>query len=1030
MVVGIIQLRTMPIDVLPEFTPPYVEVQTEALGLSAQEVEQLITVPMEQDLLNGVPWLKTIASKSVPGLSSVLMTFDTGTDLVKARQMVTERMAQAFALPHVSKPPTMLQPTSSTGRVMMIGLSSQNVSMIDMGVQARWTIVPRLMGVPGVANVSIWGQRDRQLQVQVDPKRLQEQHVSLLQVLESTGNALWVSSLSFVEASTPGTGGFIDTAQQRLGIRHISPIITADGLSQVPVEDTDGKLRLGDVATVVEDHQPLIGDALTGDQPGLLLVVEKFPGANAREVTAGVEEALAAMQPGLPGITVDTSVYRPATFIDMAFGNVTLALIIGFVLLLLLFGALLFHWRAAAISIATLPLVYVAAAYVLYLRGATMNVMVLAGFVIALGVVIDDAIVDVEHVLRRLATARRNGSEKSAAAIVYEAVLQTRGAMIYATLIMLFVIAPVFFVGGLAEAFFQPLVQAYVLALLAAMLVALTVTPALCLLVLPSTQAERPAAPVVAWLQRRYERALTRIAGRPRWLIAGVAVLFVAGLVGVPFLSASLLPSFKERSLLVHLSAAPGTSQPEMSRIADRVSRDLRVVPGVSQVGAHVGRAIQGDQVVNVSSAELWVSIDPAASYDTATTGIRQVLGAYPGIHHTMQTYLNELGAQLAPPSSNSLVVRVFGDTTDGLRSSAETIQKVLAGIGGITATRISMPVQQPTLQIEVDLAKAQQYGIKPGDVRRAAATLLSGLSVGNLFEEQKVFDVVVWGAPSTRGSLSSVRDLLIDTPDGGQVRLGDVADVRITPAVSIIRHDSVRRYVDVTADVNGRSLSAVAADISAQIGQTALPLEYHAEVLGDYVGQQAAQQRLIMLAIAALIAIFFLLQAAYGSWRLALLSFLTLPATLAGGVLAASIGGTVVFGTLAGLLAVLGIAVRGQIMQIRSYHQLLREGETFGAGLVVRGALERLGPALLTAIATALVFVPALVMGDAPGLEAIIPMAIVVLGGLVTTMLVNLFVVPPLYLALRVSTVDELDLAVAEPGLLAMPEQGAIGAD
>jgi len=278
LVVGIIQLPSMPVDVLPEFTPPYVEVQTEALGLSAEEVEQLITLGMEQDLLNGVPWLKTIQSKSAPGLSSIMMTFDPGTDLVRARQMVTERMAQAFALPHVSKPPTMLQPLSSTGRVMMIGLSSKDVSLIQMGVLARWTIAPRLMGVPGVANVAIWGQRDRQLQVQVDPKRLQDQHVSLLQVLETTANSLWVSSLSFVEASTPGTGGFIDTAQQRLGIRHISPIITAEGLAQVPVEDST--LRLGDVANVVEDHQPLIGDAITNDGPSILLVVEKFPGAN------------------------------------------------------------------------------------------------------------------------------------------------------------------------------------------------------------------------------------------------------------------------------------------------------------------------------------------------------------------------------------------------------------------------------------------------------------------------------------------------------------------------------------------------------------------------------------------------------------------------------------------------------------------------------------------------------------------------------------------------------------------------------
>src|SRR5690242_3070528 len=329
LVVGIIQLRTMPVDVLPEFTPPYVEVQTEALGLSAEEVEQLITLGMEQDLLNGVPWLKTIHSESAPGLSSVRMTFDPGTDLVRARQMVTERMAQAFALPHVSKPPTMLQPTSSTGRVMIVGLSSKTVSLIQMGVLARWTIVPRLMGVPGVANVAIWGQRDRQLQVLVDPKQLKDQKVSLLQVLETTANSLWVSSLSFVEASTPGTGGFIDTAQQRLGIRHISPIVTSDTLAQVPIEGSKGVV-ISDVANVVEDHQPLIGDALTtANGPSLLLIIQKFPGANTLDVTRGVEEALGELQPGLSGMEINSSIFRPADFIEAATNNVGLTLLIG-----------------------------------------------------------------------------------------------------------------------------------------------------------------------------------------------------------------------------------------------------------------------------------------------------------------------------------------------------------------------------------------------------------------------------------------------------------------------------------------------------------------------------------------------------------------------------------------------------------------------------------------------------------------------------------------------------------------------------
>src|SRR5262245_6493327 len=333
LVVGLLRLRDMPLDVLPEFSLPYVEIQTEALGLSAEEVEQLITLGMEQDLLNGVPWVRSIRSESLPGLSSIVIVFKRGTDLMKARQMVSERLTQAYVLPHVSKPPIMIQPRSATSRVMIVGLSSKKLSPIQMSVLARWTIVPRLKGVPGVANVAIWGQRDRQLQVRVDPKRLQDQKVSLRQVLETTGNALWWSTLSFVEASTPGSGGFIDTHNQRLGIRHVFPIESPAGLAQVPIEGS--KQRLGDVADVVEDHQPLIGDALTKDGAGLLLVVEKFPDTNTLDVTEDVEAALNELLPGLPGVSVNTKVYRPADFIEMDIYNLGIDVLNGLGVLLI-----------------------------------------------------------------------------------------------------------------------------------------------------------------------------------------------------------------------------------------------------------------------------------------------------------------------------------------------------------------------------------------------------------------------------------------------------------------------------------------------------------------------------------------------------------------------------------------------------------------------------------------------------------------------------------------------------------------------
>jgi len=1017
MVVGVVQLRSTPVDVLPEFSPPYVEIQTEALGLSAEEVDQLVTLGLEQDLLNGVPWLDTIRSESVPGLSSIVLIFKTGTDLNKARQMVSERLTQAFALPHVSKPPTMLQPLSAASRVMLVRLSSKTLSMIQMSVQARWTIAPRLMGVPGVANVAIWGQRDRQLQVLVDPKRLQDQKVSLLQVLETAGNALWVSSLSFVEASTPGTGGFIDTANQRISIRHILPIVSPEGLAQVPIEGASAKL--GDVANIVEDHQPLIGDALGPDGPSLLLVVEKFPGANTLDVSSGVEGALAKISTGLPGIDIDSSLYRPADFIRAAIDNLTLTLVIIGVLVMLVVAAFLLNWRTFLVSLASLVVSLFAGAVVLTLMGAAINVMVAAGVAVALGVLIDDSIVDVQHVTSYVRQLRQEGSPKSTATIIYEAASQMRSTLFYTTLILVLAVAPVFFVQGSTGAFFQPLVAAYGVMVIASMVVALVVTPGLCLIFLGNTATEATAPvdpPLVRFLQQRFTPMLTQIIWRPQLAVALAVVIGLAGLAALPFLKPSLVPQFKERSLTVQLNAAPGTSQSEMTRISGLISRDLRAIPGVRDIGAQVGRAVMGDQVVNVSSSQLWLSLDPAASYDATTAAISNVLTAYPGIHHSLQSYLQDKTAGIAEQATNKVTVRVYGDTADELQGQAENVKKALDGVGGISALNVKSHVQQPTLEITVDLAAAQKYGLKPGDVRRSAATLLSGIQVGNLFEDQKVFDVVVWSTPETRQSVSSILDLLIDTPDGKNVRLGDVAKVAIVPKASVIRHEAVKLYTDVVADVNGRSLDAVAADMSSRLKQMQFPLEYHAEVMGDFGAQQTQQTRLIASALVALAGIFFLLQAAFASWRLAVFTVLSMVVALAGGVLMVAItGGVLSLGALVGLLAVFGIALRNQLLLFSHYrHMPVPEGETFGVTQALRATNDRLVPILMTTVALALAMVLTRIRGDIPGLEIVRPMSLVIVGGLISSSLVNLLIAPALYVRLKVGSVEELDLPTA----------------
>lgn len=1019
---GLVQLRDAPVDVYPEFDPPLVEVQTEALGLSAVEMEALITVPLEADLLNGVAWLDQIYSETVAGLSSILLVFEPGTDPIRARQMVQERLVETFALPNVSSPPTMLQPLSTTSRVMMVGFSSDELSLIEMGVLARWNIKPRLLGVPGVANVAIWGHRDRQLQVLVDPEELRARGVTLQQIIATTGEAPWVSPLSYLESSSPGTAGWIDTPNQRLSIRHELPISSAEDLAQVPVTGT--AWRLGDVATVVEDHQPLIGDAALDNGPGLILVIEKFPGANTLEVTRDVEEALAEMAPGLKGIEIDTTIFRPASYMEMAVRNLGIAALIGAVLVVLILGAFFFDWRTALISLVAIPLSLVAAGLVLYVRGATFNMMMLAGLLIALGVIIDNAIIDVDNVVRRLRQHRREDSDKPPSAIVLEAALEMRSPLVFAMLIVLLAITPLFFIPGLTGAFIRPLVVSYVLALMASLAVALIVTPALSLTLLANGWSEDPKSPIVQKLGDFYNGILARTIQVPNLALIIAGAVIVAGLAASPFLRQELLPSLKRTHLLIEWEAAPGTSRLEMNRITAQASREIQSIPGVGNVGYHVGRAITGDEVVGINSGNIWISLDPEADYEATVAAIHDVTDGYPGLFRAVRTYRPERTAEALTGADQDLVVRIYGHDLDVLQEKAEEVRQSLAGIDGIADLRTDRLTLEPQVEIEVDLTAAERYQIKPGDVRRQATTLLQGLRVGNLYEENKVFDVVVWGVPEIRRSLTDISQLLIDTPRGGYVPLGELAEVRIAPSPTVIRRDVVSRFMDVGVTVSGRSVSSVAADVEQRLEGVGFPLEHHAEVLGASAEQQATRQRIISLVVAAIVGMLLLMQASYGSWRLAFVTLLTLPVALAGGVLAALMsGGVLSLGSLFGFFTIFGVAVRnGMVLISRFQHLEQEEGLTFGPDLVLRGAQERLVPILMTALTTGLVLLPLVLGGDIAGYEIVRPMAIVILGGLVTSSLLNLFIVPTLYLRFGSSPSPEAvePVGVPAPGIAA----------
>ena len=1005
---GFQRVRDLPVDVFPEFAPTRVEIQTICFGLSPSEVEALVTVPLE-NVINGVPGIADLRSKSVPQLSSITAIFKPGVNEMLARQLVAERMALAtHNLPTWAAPPHMMPPLSSTSRVMKIGVTSKTRSIMDLSMLSYWTIRARLLGVPGVANVAIWGEQLKMLQVRVDPEKLRQYHLTRDQVQEAAADALDVGLLRYSGGAHIGTGGFIDTPAQRFEVKHTLVATTPETLAQVPLAKREGRqLTLSDVAVLEWGPQGMIGDAVINDGPGLMLIIEKFPWGNTLEVTRGVEAALEAMKPGLPDVEIDTKIFRPASFIETSVDNLSHALLLGCVLVVLVIGAFLFEWRTALICVLAIPLSLLAAGLMLWATRASINVMVLAGLVIALGVVVDDAILDVENIMRRLRRYRAEGSTRTTASIILEASLEVRNPIFYATLIVVVAVLPVLGMQGLSGAFFKPLIMSYALAIAASLLVAVTLTPALCLVLLRNIGAKEHGSPLANWLGRHYTRLLGPITRTPRAAYVTVLLVTGAGIATWPFLGHQLLPDFKERDFLMHWVTDPSTSHPEMLRITKRASQELRSIPGVRNFGAHIGQAFLADEVVGVNFGENWISIDPSVDYAKTIAAIEELVEGYPGLYRDLQTYLKERMREVLTGSGEAIIVRIFGDDLEVLRAKAEEVRAAMSTIPGIVDLKKELIVDVPHVQVTVDLDAARLQGLKPGDVRRASGAFMSGEEVGDIFVNGRTHDVHLWTAASYRHSLTSIQNMLLDTPTGQYVMLKDIADIRVVPSPNIIKREAGSRRLDVQANVRGGDLAAVAREVDKRVKQISFPLGYTAILQGEYVELRKAQNSLFWYSMLAIAAGFFLLQLSFRSWRLAILSFLTLPFALVGGILANfASGGIVSLGALVGFLSVLGIAARNGIMMINHFQHLERhENEPFGMNLVLRGARERLTPILMTTGATALAIVPLVIYGDLPGHEIEYPMAVVILGGLVTSTLLNLFVVPALYLRFGAGT-------------------------
>lgn len=975
-VFGIVQLRATPVEPVPEFAPVTVEVQSEALGLSAQEVEDLVTVPLESNLLSGVAWVDRMQSSSLPGLSSVVMTFEEGTDPIRARQVVQERLTQGALLTNASKAPVMLQPTSAANRVMMIGLSSQSQDLVDLSVLSRWTIRPKLMSVQGVANVAVWGMRDRQLQVQADPVRMQQHGVSLDDLVATTGNALWVSPLSFLEASTPGRGGFLDLPQQRVNVQHVSPITDSAALGRVAVENAARGVTLADVATIVEAPPTIIGDGIVDAESGLVLVVEKQPGASTVEVSAGIEEALATLSVGLPGVTMDSSLYRPADYVGDVGRNLTLAVLVALLVLAVVCALLYRAWRPVAMLLTTLTLSVLAGWLLLWLREPPVTLIAVTGVAAGAVLAIAQAVAAVDAVNRsprELPLAQRVSSAYGTLGVT----------AVYTSLAAVLLALPAFLLDGGGGAFLPEAATGFLLATAGSFVVALLVAPGVAAVI-------GSGGPVRAPLPGSAVRGLSAVAGRLASsavaVVAVVAVGIAASFALAVGLGVETRPQFRERTVVMRIEAPEGTSPQALTSTLGTLAAEVSDLDGVAGVGGHVGRAVSGERVVGSNSGELWITFADGADRAAVTSAAMEAARSAGDLRPSIGGFLDGRVEAIHPGADGALVVSVFGPEPQTLREAAGSALEVVRGTAGVSGARLVEPPTEQNLQITVDLAKTEALGMTPGDVRRQAAILVGGLEVGAIFEQQKVFDVQVWTGDDLRDSPEKVRALPIDVPGGRQVPLAELATVELTEQPTVIRREAVQRRLDIVADVDdGGTRDAVAA----QLSRMQMPAEYHAEVRNEAAAVSGNQRDVLLLGGAAVLGVLLLLQAATRNWWTAAVATAVIPLGLSGGLLAALLVGDLTIGCLLGLLALAVLGVQNALTVIGVARALADDLED---GAVLRAAMAAVLPAT---VLTLLVGTAVALLGARPGLEALSQLGLVTAGGALTTGLVSLVVLP-----------------------------------
>ncbi len=993
---GYYELPKAGLDIFPEFSPKQVIIQTESPGLSSEEVELLVTQPIE-NAVTGLIGLSYVRSESIQGLSVVTVVFNDNTDPYRNRQQVTERLADiANRLPPGIGPPVAVPLASSSATILTLGITSNHLGLMALRGLADYTIVPRILSVPGVADVNVFGGLVRQLQIQVIPDRLRHYGLGLQDVLRAAKKATGLSG-----------GGFIENSNQRITLRTVGQPTTPAALGKVVLLRRDGyNVTMKDVAMVRYGPEPPISAAAVNGKAGIVMMVIGQYGANTLTVSRRVEAALKTFERTLDsqGVKLTPDLFRPANYIETSIHNLAGHLLVGGLFVVLVLFVFLFNLRTAFISALAIPLSLVCAALVLHSFGVNLNIMVLGGLAIALGEVVDDAIIDTENIFRRLRENRALAVPKPISAVVFAASMEVRGSVVYASFIVALVFVPLLTLGGVAGRLFSPLGVSYILAILSSLGVALTVTPAMCYLLLGHARLSSQDPPLVRLLKPVYGFVLRLLARVPTLTMLSGLVVCVAGILAVPSLGGRFLPDLREGHYIVHTTSMPGTSLAETMRLGGELTRQFLKVPGVRSVSQWAGRAERGADTYGSHYSEYEVDLVPLSgkAQQRVLDSLRHILRSFPGILYEVNTFLSERVDETVSGYTSPVVVNIYGKDLDQLDRKAQQVAAVMRGIRGATDVQVRSPSGTPVLQVRLRMDKLADWGLRPVEVMQAMQTAFEGHVVGQVHEGNRPYDVSVILDHADRDDPDDVAKLPLRTPDGLIVSLDQVADITQVVGRYNILHRDAQRIQTVTCSVEGRDYQSFMKELRRKVdADVPFDTTTYPEFTGSAVEQAAAREELIVHSLLAGIGVLVLIYIAIGSFRHVMIMLLNLPFSLLGGLVAALIGGSSLsVGSMVGFVTLFGITVRNSIMLVSHYRYLVEtEGAPWNIDTVIRGAQERLPSILMTALVTALAMLPIAIGSDNPGREIMGPMASIIIGGLASSTILNLLILPAVLL-------------------------------